>query len=119
MDWLFKWALPKFGPMIGRYVAAAVVGLMVASLNKLHISLDTATINELTLGLTATFVAIVAWAGNEKKKEAAPLAVGKAVTAAADDAGVHVNDVIASAVTQAAIYNSRVEVGPPLPDVTK
>lgn len=109
-------ALPKFAPMIGRYLAAAVIGVVAAALNHFKLQIDPALIDQATTALAALFAAIVVAGGYATVKESKHITVGKTVQAAAKDAGVPTDDVIAAAVQQASAANARVEVRQ-LPDV--
>lgn len=114
-NWILKLALPKLGPMIGRYIAGAVIGLLIASLQHFKITLDPATVSDLTTGLTGLFIAIVMAAGYAKLQDQKHAETGKVITAVARDAGVPINDVIAAAVAQAAVLNNSVQTEPLAP----
>lgn len=63
--------LARYLPVVGRYAATAIVGLLAASLNHLQIALPADAAAGLTTGLAGLFVALLGYALNHTKKQAA------------------------------------------------
>jgi hypothetical protein len=108
----------NYGPIAARYVATAFVGLLIAMFNHFKISLDPATVNALTVGLTGTFAGLIVFAFRNKAADRAAT-VNTAVHAALTGEVPEALAVRATAAQAAAIEASPIASVVPIPVPTK
>lgn len=61
----------EYGPIAARYIATVAVGLLLAMFNHFKITIDPATVNALTVGLTGVFAGLIVFAFRNKAADRA------------------------------------------------